>query len=73
MVTAGRILFAAIEKWFPEKMVAGSCHSWWPPLLSPLRACRKPIQFSAFLSFALAGLGLLGAAAADQSVSVRKN
>jgi hypothetical protein len=48
MVTAGRILFAAMKNGFQKKWFAGSCRSWSPPLLLPLRACRKPIRFSAF-------------------------
>ncbi len=43
-VTGGRILFAAIEKWFPEQLVCRFCRSWSRLLSLPARWCRKPIR-----------------------------
>ncbi len=57
MVTAGRILFAAIEKWFPEKWVCRVLPFVLAPPLSEAPACRKAHPVLGILTFALAGLG----------------
>ena len=48
-VTAGRIFFAAIEKWFPERAApARFCHLWWRVPLLPFRLSRRATPISAF-------------------------
>jgi MFS family permease len=57
MVTAGRILFAVIEKWFPEKLV---CHVLPFVVAAAFLATAcvpKANSFVGILTFALAGLG----------------
>ena len=57
MVTAGRILFAAIEKWFPEKMVCRVLPFVIAAAFIATACVPKTSPFSGILTFALAGLG----------------
>ena len=57
MVTAGRILFAAIEKWFPEKMVCRVLPFVVAAAFITTACVPKTNSFFGILSFALAGLG----------------
>jgi fucose permease len=57
MVTAGRILFAAIEKWFPEKMVCRVLPFVIAAAFIATACVPKTDSFFGILSFALAGLG----------------
>jgi MFS family permease len=57
MVTAGRILFAAIEKWFPEKMVCRVLPFVVAAAFVATACVPKTNPFFGVLTFALAGLG----------------
>jgi len=57
MVTAGRILFAAIEKWFPEKMVCRVLPFVVAAAFVATACVPKTNSIFGILSFALAGLG----------------
>jgi fucose permease len=57
MVTAGRILFAAIEKWFPEPMVCRVLPFVVAAAFVATACVPKTNSFFGILSFALAGLG----------------
>jgi fucose permease len=57
MVTAGRILFAAIEKWFPEKMVCRVLPFVIAAAFIATACVPKTSPFFGILTFALAGLG----------------
>jgi fucose permease len=57
MVTAGRILFAAIEKWFPEKMVCRVLPFVIAAAFIATACVPKTSLFLGILAFALAGLG----------------
>jgi len=57
MVTAGRILFAAIEKWFPDKMVFRVLPFVIAAAFIATACVPKTSSFSGILTFALAGLG----------------
>jgi fucose permease len=57
MVTAGRILFAAIEKWFPEKMVCRVLPFVIAAAFVATACVPKTNSLLGVLSFALAGLG----------------
>ncbi len=57
MVTAGRILFAAIEKWFPEKMVCRVLPFVIAAAFIATACVPKTSSFFGILTFALAGLG----------------
>ncbi|HZM02646.1 MAG TPA: MFS transporter [Candidatus Saccharimonadales bacterium] len=57
MVTAGRVLFAAIEKWFPEKMVCRVLPFVIAAAFIATAFVPKTSSFFGILTFALAGLG----------------
>ncbi|MGD1088332.1 MAG: MFS transporter [Verrucomicrobiota bacterium] len=57
IVTAGRILFAAIEKWFPEKMVCRVLPLGVAAAFVATACVPKTSSFLGILTFALAGLG----------------
>jgi MFS family permease len=57
MVTAGRILFAAIEKWFPERMVCRVLPFVIAVAFIATACVPKTSPFFGILTFALAGLG----------------
>jgi fucose permease len=57
MVTAGRILFAAIEKWFPEKMVCRVLPFVIAAAFIATACVPKSSPFLGILTYALAGLG----------------
>jgi MFS family permease len=57
MVTAGRILFAAIEKWFPEKMVCRVLPFVVAAAFVAIACVSKTNSLLGVLTFALAGLG----------------
>jgi MFS family permease len=57
MVTAGRILFAAIEKWFPERMVCRVLPFVVAAAIVATACVPKTSSFLGILTFALAGLG----------------
>ena len=57
MVTAGRILFAAIEKWFPEKMVCRILPFVVAAAFITTACVPKTNSLLGVLTFALAGLG----------------
>jgi MFS family permease len=57
MVTAGRILFAAIEKWFPERMVCRVLPFVIAVAFVATACVPKTNSFFGILSFSLAGLG----------------
>jgi MFS family permease len=57
MVTAGRILFAAIEKWFPEKMVCRVLPFVVATAFVATACVPKTNSLLGILTFALAGLG----------------
>jgi MFS family permease len=57
MVTAGRILFAAIEKWFPEKMVCRVLPLVVAAAFIATACVPKTNSLLGILTFALAGLG----------------
>jgi fucose permease len=57
MVTAGRILFAAIEKWFPEKMVGRVLPFVIAAAFVATPGMPKTSPFLGILTFALAGFG----------------
>jgi predicted MFS family arabinose efflux permease len=57
MVTAGRILFAAIEKWFPEKLVCRVLPFIIAAAFIATACVPKSSPFLGILAFALAGLG----------------
>jgi MFS family permease len=57
MVTAGRILFAAIEKWFPERMVCRVLPFVIAAAFIATACVPKTSSFLGILTFALAGLG----------------
>jgi MFS family permease len=57
MVTAGRILFAAIEKWFPEKMVCRVLPFMVAAAFITTACVPKTNSLLGILTFALAGLG----------------
>jgi fucose permease len=57
MVTAGRILFAAIEKWFPEKMVCRVLPFVIAVAFIATACVPNTSPFFGILTFALAGLG----------------
>ena len=57
MVTAGRILFAAIEKWFPEKMVCRILPFVVAAAFVATACVPKTNSLLGVLTFALAGLG----------------
>jgi MFS family permease len=57
MVTVGRILFAAFEKWFPEKMVCRVLPFVIVAAFIATAFVPKTGSFFALLTFALAGLG----------------
>jgi MFS family permease len=57
MVTVGRILFAAIEKWFPEKMVCRVLPFVIAAAFIATACVPKTGSFFGILTFALAGLG----------------
>lgn len=57
MVTAGRILFAAIEKWFPEKIVCRVLPFVVAAAFVTTGCVPKTNSYFGILSFALAGLG----------------
>lgn len=57
MVTAGRILFAAIEKWFPERMVCRVLPFVIAAAFIATACVPKSSPFLGILTFALAGLG----------------
>ncbi|MDQ6630623.1 MAG: MFS transporter [Verrucomicrobiota bacterium] len=57
MVTAGRILFAAIEKWFPEKLVCRVLPFVVATAFVATAVVPKTSSFLGILTFALAGLG----------------
>jgi predicted MFS family arabinose efflux permease len=57
MVTAGRILFAAIEKWFPEKIVCLVLPFVVAVAFVASACVPKNNSFLGILTFALAGLG----------------
>jgi MFS family permease len=57
MVTAGRILFAAIEKWFPEKMVCRVLPFVVATAFVATACVPKTKSLLGILTFALAGLG----------------
>jgi MFS family permease len=57
MVTAGRILFAAIEKWFPEKMVCLVLPFVVAAAFVATACVPKTNSLLGVLTFALAGLG----------------
>jgi hypothetical protein len=65
MVTAGRILFATIEKWFPEKMVCRALPFVVAAAFVATACVPKTNSFFGILSFALAGLRLFRAVAVD--------
>jgi predicted MFS family arabinose efflux permease len=56
-VTAGRILFAAIEKWFPEPLVCRVLPLVVTAALVASACVPKTSSFLGLLTFALAGLG----------------
>ena len=57
MVTAGRILFAAIEKWFPEKIVCRVLPFVVAATFVATACVPKTNSFLGILTFAVAGLG----------------
>jgi MFS family permease len=57
MVTAGRILFAAIEKWFPEKMVCRILPLVVAAAFVATACVPKTNSLLGILTFAVAGLG----------------
>ena len=57
MVTAGRILFAALEKWFPEKMVCRVLPFVIAAAFIATACVPKTSSLFGILTFALAGLG----------------
>ena len=57
MVTAGRVLFAATKKWFPEPMVCRVIPLVVTVALIASAGAPKTSVFSGILTFALAGLG----------------
>lgn len=57
LVTVGRILFAAIEKWFPEKMVCRVLPFVIAAAFIATAYVPKTSSFLGILTFALAGLG----------------
>jgi MFS family permease len=57
MVTAGRILFAAIEKWFPERLVCRILPFLVAAAFVATAFAPKTSVFLGILTFALAGLG----------------
>ena len=57
MVTAGRILFAAIEKWFPEKMVCRFLPFVVAAAFFATACVPKTNSLLGVLTFAVAGLG----------------
>ena len=57
MVTVGRILFAAIEKWFPEKMVCRVLPFVVAAVFITTACVPKTNSLLGVLTFALAGLG----------------
>ena len=57
MVTAGRILFAAIEKWFPERIVCRVLPFVIAAAFIATAFVPKASSFFGILTFALAGLG----------------
>ena len=57
MVTAGRILFAAIEKWFPEQLVCRVLPFVVAAAFVASACVPKTSSFLGILTFALAGLG----------------
>ena len=56
-MTAGRILFAGIEKWFPERMVCRVLPFVIAAALIATACVPKTRSFFGILTFALAGLG----------------
>jgi len=57
MVTAGRILFAAIEKWFPEPLVCRALPLRVAAAFVVTACVAKTSSLLGILTFALAGLG----------------
>jgi MFS family permease len=57
MVTAGRVLFAAIERWFPERMVCRVLPLVIAGAFVATACVPKTNSFLGLLTFALAGLG----------------
>ena len=54
---SGRILFAAIERRFPERGPTACCRSWPPSRSRRSRCCRRDPAAAGVLAFGLAGLG----------------
>ncbi len=60
MVTAGRVLFAAVEEWFPEKVVFRVLPFVVAAAFVATASVPKANLFPGILTFAVAGLGCSG-------------